>query len=134
MAPGKDGRAVLAIEAGLTVGGEGTQVGHAVDSVEQGEDQEGDEKPDKEVDKHNMVSCVSNVNDDMNYATPVNPLIAILLLCSFEEGEVGGYSGEEEEHRHLPNVHEESNGERQVHEPIVWPSNTLDVPVKYYID
>ena len=92
MAPGKDGRAVLAIEAGLTVGGEGTQVGHAVDSVEQGEDQEGDEKPDKEVDKHNMVSCVSNVNDDMNYATPVNPLIAILLLCSFEEGEVGGYS------------------------------------------
>ena len=46
MAPGKDGRAVLAMKTGLAVGGEGSQVAHAVDSVEKGEDQEGDEKPD----------------------------------------------------------------------------------------
>ena len=64
----------------------------------------------------------------------MNPLVTILLLCSFEEGKVGGDSGEEEEHGHLPDVHEEGKGERQVHESIAWPSNTLDVPVEDYGD
>ena len=35
---------------------------------------------------------VSRDANDMNSATPVNSLVAILLLCSFEEGKVRGYS------------------------------------------
>ena len=57
MAPLKAGRRVLTVVTRLTVGGEGTEVTEAVDTVEQGEDKEGDEKPDKEVDIESVVSC-----------------------------------------------------------------------------
>ena len=49
VAPVESGGAVLAAVTRLTVGGEGAEVPEAVDTVEQGEDEEGDEKPDKEV-------------------------------------------------------------------------------------
>ena len=58
MAPLKAGRTVLTVVISLTVWGEGAEVTEAVDSVEQGEDEEGDKKPDKEVDIGNVVSLL----------------------------------------------------------------------------
>ena len=47
---------VLTVVTRLTVWGEGAEVTEAVDTVEQREDKEGNEKPDKEVDIESVVS------------------------------------------------------------------------------